>query len=1181
MKRNLLPKCLKRGLLAVPAAALMLGAAQAQTTIGFNFQAWYYDSGTTPQTIGFGAGYQTTGFPVTATAFDIPVANWFNTEPLDCSSPISTVIPWGSLKVQVAAGNMWQSGVGALNGWQSGEWVPEAVAPGNDEATWGYLDDTAGGYYVTISGLRGIASGYTIQTIAAIGGSAPGFPDVSLTATDPAAQTLDYTNGFYATGGGTVGLSTTSTVYSTLAGNDSITLHGLPRNGSYRSTLAAILLTYTPGNNPPLVEVNPQTPAGTVYENDSFQLASLASGSPTLRYQWRRNEADIPGANFANYTNTSALPGDTGGYDVVVTNDFGAITSAVAQVTITPVNAPLITQALVSQSLYVGYPVTFSVAATGGKLAYQWKSNSMVIPDATNTTFTLASITADNAGTYTVEVSNPVGPTATASATLAVKVPTPGSYEAVVAQTKPLVWFRDSETETPLVVTGTAANSGSTGAADDGVAKFYTTFQQPGAIVADANQSASFNGAQAIDVPYDAALNTTDFTVELWAKAATIANGAISPLYNRGDFTIDGWLFFANNGSPIWTFRTYDGGTRNTINSTAPVVADVWTHLVGVYDSASTTTRFYVNGVEQGSGLVGTYTPNSSLPLRIGAAGNDTGAAGNLAWKGGVDEVAVYNTILTPAEILSHYENGTNAARVTPYPTLVQASAPVGYWRLNDPSGPVPPAPNNSGTLGVAWNGAYAGDIQPGVAGPVPPTYPGLESSNRAVAMTNGFTSAPTVALGNNVTVTCWLKRAEDATTGDLSWPVWLGDGGMHLNETTSTTPGELRYHWKGGNWGWSSGLYVPAEVWTFCAMVIEPTKATFYMSDGTTLRSAVNNATHAPMGFTAPLGFGGNQPGRGDRNYIGLMDESTVYDRALSESEITTLFMVGTGAPLELGLVAGGMIEDSKPVGTPHHGANRLTTWVAASTDAAAVPVTRTGVEQFVTANSSQITVPANADFDSTTGTFTFWMRVPVAAIPGPGNEGAMLMDRRTGNGTVIVLNDGGSIFVQCAGGANTFASDANLVDDNWHHIAVTYDQANGALIEIYIDGAPSISQANTAAWSWPTAQPIEIGRSHDAYWKRFDGQMDDFRIYNRVLSAGEIASIHASDALVDTAALKLRFNFSTSGIGMSVTWPFGTLLSSPVMGPSAIWTPVPGAAVPAYPFMPTEAAKFFRATP
>ena len=59
--------------LAVPAAALMLGAAQAGTTVGLNFQDWYYRDG--------GAGYQTTGMPVTGAAFGVAAANWFKHTP--------------------------------------------------------------------------------------------------------------------------------------------------------------------------------------------------------------------------------------------------------------------------------------------------------------------------------------------------------------------------------------------------------------------------------------------------------------------------------------------------------------------------------------------------------------------------------------------------------------------------------------------------------------------------------------------------------------------------------------------------------------------------------------------------------------------------------------------------------------------------------------------------------------------------------------------------------------------------------------------------------------------------------------------------------------------------------------------------------------------------------------------
>jgi hypothetical protein len=406
----------------------------------------------------------------------------------------------------------------------------------------------------------------------------------------------------------------------------------------------------------------------------------------------------------------------------------------------------------------------------------------------------------------------------------------------------------------------------------------------------------------------------------------------------------------------------------------------------------------------------------------------------------------------------------------------------------------------------------------------------------------------------------------------------------MHIENTSGRPARELRYHWKGTYWDWGSGLVAPADTWTFVAMVVEPTKATFYMSDGTTLKSAVHAVTHNPLAVTSALGFGGNQPGSPGRTYIGQLDESTVYNRALTQNEINTLFLVGTGAKLQLGMVSGGIIEDSKPVGTLHHGLNvgASCTWAASNTDAATTPITRTGVEQFATAVPSQITILADTDFDSTVGTIMFWMRA-TAPIPTPGQEGAILVDRRTSSGTVIVLNDAGNIFIQCAGGANSFSA-GYLPDDLWHHVAVAYDQSASGSVAIYVDGVSQGSQANSAAWSWPTSQQIELGRSHDAYWKRYDGLMDDFRIYNRVLTGTEIATVAApatSDTLVDTATLKVRYNFSTVGIGQTVTWPFGTLLSSPALGPSANWTPVSGAAPPNYPFMPAGPALFFRATP
>ena len=51
---------------------------------------------------------------------------------------------------------------------------------------------------------------------------------------------------------------------------------------------------------------------------------------------------------------------------------------------------------------------------------------------------------------------------------------------------------------------------------------------------------------------------------------------------------------------------------------------------------------------------------------------------------GAVDEVAFYASQLTPAQILAHYQNATNANRTEPYNVLIEGDGAVGYWRLDD-----------------------------------------------------------------------------------------------------------------------------------------------------------------------------------------------------------------------------------------------------------------------------------------------------------------------------------------------------------------------------------------------------------------------------------------------------------------------------------------------------------------
>jgi hypothetical protein len=87
--------------------------------------------------------------------------------------------------------------------------------------------------------------------------------------------------------------------------------------------------------------------------------------------------------------------------------------------------APSISAQPINQSVNVGQTATFSVTASGtGTLTYQWQKNGTAITGAVASSYTTpAAVIGDNASTFLVVVSNPVGSTTSTAATLTVNPP--------------------------------------------------------------------------------------------------------------------------------------------------------------------------------------------------------------------------------------------------------------------------------------------------------------------------------------------------------------------------------------------------------------------------------------------------------------------------------------------------------------------------------------------------------------------------------------------------------------------------------------------------------------------------------------------------------------------------------------------------------------------------------------
>jgi len=105
--------------------------------------------------------------------------------------------------------------------------------------------------------------------------------------------------------------------------------------GSVDSNFASVTVDQGPA-------VTDQPDSQTVNEGDNVTFTVLASGSPTLTYQWRKDNANIGGANGTSYTINNVTSGDAAAYDVVITNGCGNTTSNDAVLTVNPNNPPCV-----------------------------------------------------------------------------------------------------------------------------------------------------------------------------------------------------------------------------------------------------------------------------------------------------------------------------------------------------------------------------------------------------------------------------------------------------------------------------------------------------------------------------------------------------------------------------------------------------------------------------------------------------------------------------------------------------------------------------------------------------------------------------------------------------------------------------------------------------------------------
>ena len=164
-----------------------------------------------------------------------------------------------------------------------------------------------------------------------------------------------------------------------------------------------------------------------VFEGGTVLFMTQVAGTPPLFIQWLKDDLSIANATNAVLVLTNVTASQAGLYQVTVSNAYGFSPSQRVTLTVNTVpQPPVITAQPQNQTVASGSNASFTVAATGSlPLMYQWQFQGASLDKETNTTLSLANVTTNQAGVYSVIVSNSIGFTNSADAILTVTVTAP------------------------------------------------------------------------------------------------------------------------------------------------------------------------------------------------------------------------------------------------------------------------------------------------------------------------------------------------------------------------------------------------------------------------------------------------------------------------------------------------------------------------------------------------------------------------------------------------------------------------------------------------------------------------------------------------------------------------------------------------------------------------------------
>jgi chitodextrinase len=612
----------------------------------------------------------------------------------------------------------------------------------------------------------------------------------------------------------------------------------------------------------------------------------------------------------------------------------------------------------------------------------------------------------------------------------------------------------------------------------------------------------SFNGSSSlVTIPNSASLQPTSaLTLEAWVNPLTVSNSWRDVIYKGDDnYYLEGSSFYASRPVAGGTF----GGNNANAQGGNALAANTWSHLALTYDGA--TLRLYVNGTQVASQATTGAITTSTNPLQIG---------GDSLWgqyfQGLIDEVRVYNTALTAAQIQTD-----------------MTTAIAGGGGGGDTT-----APSAPGTLSATAAGTSEVDLSWGAATDnVGVTQYEVDrcqgagcSTFAAIGLTSGTTYQDTGRTAG--TSYSYKVRAADAA----------GNQGPFSNTASATTQTASDTQAPSAPGPLSATAPSASEIDLSWSAATDNVGVTGYEIDrcqgsGCSTFAKIGNASGTTFQDT---GLASSTSYSYKVRAADAAGNQGPFSNVASATTKSTQVPSGLVAAYAFNEGAGANVGDSSGLG--NNGTVTNTTWAAGGKFGGALSFNGT---------NALVTIPNSTSLQLTTAmTLEAWVNPSAVTsdwrdVIYKGDDNYYL----EGTSFNASRPDAGGTF--SGANANAYGSDA-LAANTWSHLALTYD---GTTLRLFVNGTQTGSQTRTGSIA-TSSNPLQIGG--DSLWGQyFKGLIDEVRVYNTALTTAQLqadmttaigsggtiptAPANLTTAVVSSTEVDLNWSASTDSSGIS----------------------------------------------